>query len=396
MMKSIIKNGILILPGEIEENGYVVFEDGIITQIGKGRYTGQNPFDVIYDADQDYISPGFIDMHTHGAGGYDFMDNTIEAYLGIAHKHAEHGTTSLVPTTLTSTMEELIKTFDIYEQAKKENIKGADFLGLHLEGPYFSYNQRGAQDPKYLRNPEPEEYNEILRRSNNIIRWSIAPELKGALELGEVLKSKGILASIGHSDALYDEVVKAHEHGYNHITHLYSCMSTITRRNAYRYVGVLEAAYMIDDMSVEIIADGIHVPQALLQYVCKFKPHNLIALCTDSMRAAGMPDGIYNIGSLTNGQKVIKEDGVAKLLDRSAFAGSVATSDLLVRTMIKLAGLSVHKAVQMMSYNPSRILGIDNKKGSLTVGKDADIIIFDKNIDIQKTFVKGKMIYSKN
>ena len=279
---------------------------------------------------------------------------------------------------------------------KKENIKGANFLGLHLEGPYFSYNQRGAQDPKYLRNPEPEEYNEILKRSNNIIRWSIAPELKGALELGDVLKSKGILASIGHSDALYDEVVKAHEHGYNHITHLYSCMSTITRRNAYRYAGVLEAAYMIDDMSVEIIADGIHVPQALLQYVCKFKPHHLIALCTDSMRAAGMPDGIYNIGSLTNGQKVIKENGVAKLLDRSAFAGSVATSDLLVRTMIKLAGLSVHKAVQMMSYNPSKILGIDNKIGSLAVGKDADIIIFDRNIDIQKTFVKGRMIYSKN
>lgn len=395
-MKSIIKNGILILPEEMEENGYVVFENGIITQIGKGSYVGQNPSDIVYDAKQNYVSPGFIDMHTHGAGGYDFMDNTVESYLGIARKHAEHGTTSLVPTTLTSTMDELIKTFDIYEQAKKENIKGAAFLGVHLEGPYFSYNQRGAQDPKYLRNPEPEEYNEILRRSNNIIRWSIAPELKGALELGDVLKSKGILASIGHSDASYDKVIEAHKHGYNHITHLYSCMSTITRKHAYRYAGVLEAAYMIDDMSVEIIADGIHVPQALLQYVCKFKPHNLIALCTDSMRAAGMPDGIYNIGSLANGQKVIKEDGIAKLLDRSAFAGSVATSDLLVRTMIKLAGLSVHDAVQMMSHNPSRILGVDNKKGSLTVGKDADIIIFDKNIDVQKTFVNGKMIYSKN
>lgn len=395
-MKTIIENGKLILPGQIVEKGYIVSENGIISEIGEGRYKGRTETDIVIEANNHYVSPGFIDMHTHGAGGYDFMDNTVEAYLGIAKKHAEYGTTSLVPTTLTSTTEELIKTFAVYEQAKAINTEGADLLGIHLEGPYFSYQQRGAQDPKYLRNPKPEEYNEILKKSHHhLIRWSVAPELPGALELGDVLKSEGILASIGHTDALYEEVVAARKHGYTHVTHLYSCMSTVTRRQAYRYAGALEAAYMIDDMSVEIIADGIHLPQALLQFVCKFKPHRLIALCTDSMRAAGMPDGEYHLGSLNNGQKVIVEDGVAKLPDRSAFAGSVATADRLVRTMVDIAGLSIVEAVRMMTENPARILGVDRTKGTIEVGKDADIIVFDTNITIQTTVVKGKVIYHK-
>ncbi len=183
---------------------------------------------------------------------------------------------------------ELLKTFSVYEQAKELNTDGAGLLGLHLEGPYFAYSQRGAQDPKYLRNPEPEEYNEILAiGGKHIIRWSMAPELDGALELGDLLRSKGILASLGHTDALYEEVVEAYKHGFTHVTHLYSCMSSITRRNAYRYAGSIEAAYMIDDMTVEIIADGIHLPKSLLQYVCKFKAPHTIALCTDSMRGSG-------------------------------------------------------------------------------------------------------------
>lgn len=164
-MKTIIENGKLILPGQIVEKGYIVSENGIISEIGEGRYKGRTETDIVIEANNHYVSPGFIDMHTHGAGGYDFMDNTVEAYLGIAKKHAEYGTTSLVPTTLTSTTEELIKTFAVYEQAKAINTEGADLLGIHLEGPYFSYQQRGAQDPKYLRNPKPEEYNEILKKA---------------------------------------------------------------------------------------------------------------------------------------------------------------------------------------------------------------------------------------
>ena len=390
----VINEAIIILPGRISEKGYVVCEDGIITQIGQGYFPATERDEVI-NAGGLYVSPGFIDMHTHGAGGYDFMDGTVEAYLGAAKMHAKHGTTSLLPTTLTSTNEELLKTFSIYKEAKAKNTEGASFLGLHLEGPYFAYGQKGAQDPKYLRNPEPEEYNAILEASDDIMRWSLAPELKGAIEFGKVLRSKNILPSIAHTDAICEEVEEAFDAGFTHVTHLYSCMSTITRRNAYRYAGALEATYLIDDMTVEIIADGVHLPKSLLRYVYKFKGPDKIALCTDSMRGAGMPDGESILGSLQGGQKVIIEDGVAKLPDRTAFAGSVATADRLIRTMIGLADVPLEEAIRMITITPARILKIDKTKGSIEIGKEADLVLFDKDININTTIINGKVVYKK-
>lgn len=390
----VINDAIIILPGRISEKGYVVCEDGIITQIGQGYFLA-NESDEIINAGGLYVSPGFIDMHTHGAGGYDFMDGTVEAYLGAAKMHAKHGTTSLLPTTLTSTNEELLKTFSIYKEAKAKNTEGASFLGLHLEGPYFAYGQKGAQDPKYLRNPEPEEYNAILEASDDIMRWSLAPELKGAIEFGKVLRSKNILPSIAHTDAICEEVEEAFDAGFTHVTHLYSCMSTITRRNAYRYAGALEATYLIDEMTVEIIADGVHLPKSLLRYVYKFKGPDKIALCTDSMRGAGMPDGESILGSLQGGQKVIIEDGVAKLPDRTAFAGSVATADRLIRTMIGLADVPLEEAIRMITLTPARILKIDKTKGSIEIGKEADLVLFDKDININTTIINGKVVYKK-
>lgn len=393
--KLLIRNASLILADKIVPGSFVLCKEGLIAQIGKGD-DPLPPATVTLDAQGKYLSPGFIDMHTHGAGGHDFMDNTLEAYLGASAMHVKHGTTALVPTTLTGTLDELLQTFSLYKEAKAQNINGATFLGLHLEGPYFAYNQRGAQDAKYLRKPEAEEYNLILSASNDIIRWSIAPELEGALELGALLRSKGILASVGHTDALYEEVVKAFELGFTHMTHLYSCMSTITRRNACRHAGALEAAYLIDDMTVEIIADGVHLPKPLLQYVCKFKASDKIALCTDSMRAAGLTDGEYLLGSSERGQVVIVEDGVAKLPDRSAFAGSVATTDRLVRTMVEIAEVSLPDAVRMMTLNPARILGVDGSKGSIAIGKDADMVIFDEQINVAATIVRGRIAYIDN
>lgn len=389
---TVIINGKIIFPDSIEENKTVVIKNGKITAIIDGEMSQFADEYQVIDAEGKYVSSGFIDIHTHGGGGHDFMDGTVEAYLGAAEKHAQHGTTALLPTTLTSTTEELLKTFETYREAVKQNKKGAKFLGLHLEGPYFAYNQRGAQDPKYLRNPEPEEYNRILAETDDIVRWSLAPELPGAFEFGKVLASKNILASVAHSDAIYEEVVEAFDAKFTHATHLYSGMSTITRRNAYRYAGVVEAAYLIDDMTVEIIADGVHLPKSLLQFVYKFKGPDKIALCTDSMRGAGMPDGESILGSLDKGQKVIIEDGVAKLTDRSAFAGSVATTDRLVRTMVQLAEVPLIDAVKMMTLTPARIMKIDDQKGSIAIGKDADFVIFDKNINVSHTIIEGNVL----
>jgi N-acetylglucosamine-6-phosphate deacetylase len=389
----IIKNGKVIFPDRIEENLAIVCKNGKIIDIVSTEAVVFGNEDMVIDAQNKYVSSGFIDIHTHGGGGHDFMDGTVEAYLGAAEMHAKHGTTALLPTTLTSTFEELLKTFATYKEAVKQNNKGALFLGLHLEGPYFAYNQRGAQDPKYLRNPEPEEYNKILEASDDIVRWSLAPELPGALEFGKVLAEKNILTSIAHSDAIYEEVVDAYNAGFNHITHLYSAMSTVTRRNAFRYAGIVEAAYLIDNMNVEIIADGVHLPKSLLQFVYKFKGPDKTALVTDSMRGAGMPDGESILGSLDKGQKVIIEDGVAKLPDRTAFAGSVATTDRLVRTMVNIAEVPLVEAVRMMTLTPARMMKIDQQKGSVQKGKDADFVIFDDNINVSYTILEGNVIY---
>lgn len=324
------------------------------------------------------------------------MDGTVEAFLGAAMMHAAHGTTSMLPTTLTCPDEELYRVFQTYKEASSLNSKGSRFLGLHLEGPFFSPAQAGAQDPGYLKYPLPENYMGLLDATDDILRWSIAPELDGALDMGKELDRRGIVASIGHSDAIYEDVVKAFEAGYRHITHLYSAMSGITRRNARRYAGVIEAAYLIDGMTVEIIADGVHLPAPLLQFVYKFKGPEKTALCTDAMRAAGMPDGEYILGSLKAGQPVIVEEGVAKLPDRSAFAGSVATTDRLVRTMVEIAGVPLQDAVRMMSCTPAEIVGVSERKGSLKEGMDADIVLFDEKIDVYATIIEGKLIYEKN
>lgn len=220
------------------------------------------------------------------------------------------------------------------------------------------------------------------------------PELEGALEFGRFIKSRGILPSIGHSDAIYEQVLEAYENGFTHITHLYSGMSGVHRRNAYRYAGVIESAYLIDDMTVEMIADGIHLPPCLLQLIYKIKGPSNIALVTDSMRAAGMPEGESILGSLKDGQKVIVEDGVAKLLDRSAFAGSVATTDRLVWTVVYQAGIPLIDAIRMMTITPAEIIGVGSKKGSLVEGKDADIVIFDNDINIKMTIVEGQMVHT--
>lgn len=389
-----IYNGQLITPYRLIPNGTVLIEDGVITAVEEGEIVCSADLEI--DAKGLYVSPGFIDLHVHGGGGADFMDGSVEAFLQVAKTHASYGTTSLVPTTLTSENEDLIETFRIYEEANRYNTAGAQFMGLHLEGPYFAMNQRGAQDPRYIRHPQPEEYRAILDTYGHLIaRWSAAPELPGAIDFALCLKSYGVLPAIAHSDAVYEEVIKAFENGYTLATHLYSGMSGVTRRNAYRYAGVIESAFLIDDMDVEVIADGIHLPAPFLKLIYKIKGSEHIALVTDAMRGAGMPEGDSILGGLRNGLKVVIEGGVAKLPDRTSFAGSVATADRLIRSMVQLADVPLIEAIKMLTINPARIMRVDDKKGSLQKGKDADIILFDQSVSIEKTIVKGNVIYSK-
>ncbi|HEX3385933.1 MAG TPA: N-acetylglucosamine-6-phosphate deacetylase [Mucilaginibacter sp.] len=385
-------NGQIITPQGILENGNMLVTDGIITEISATDIDAPHAKEI--NARGKYISPGFIDIHVHGGGGHDFMDNSVDGFLEIAKLHAKHGTTAMLPTTLSCEKADLLETLNVYEKANAINAEGAQFIGIHIEGPYFAMNQRGAQDPRYIRNPDPQEYREILSASKHIKRWSAAPELPGAIEFGRYMAANGVLPAIAHTDAIYEDVIEAFNNGYSLATHFYSAMSGVTRRNAFRYAGVIESAYLIDDMLVEIIADGKHLPAPLLKLIYKIKGPERIALITDAMRAAGLPPGESILGSLKDGIKVIVEDEVAKMPDRGAFAGSVATFDRLVRNMVTLAGVPLVEAVRMASETPASIMKIGDRKGALEAGKDADIVIFDENIKIETTIVNSKIIYN--
>lgn len=391
-MKTIIKNGRIVFPQRIADGLSVIINDDKIEAI-TGSELSTEQFDEVIDAHGLYVSPGFIDIHVHGGGGYSFMDGDVASFLGVARAHAEHGTTSMLPTTLACTFDELKAALDVFDDAVAANKNGANMLGFNLEGPYFSLAQCGAQNPEYITPPNKEEYTEIAEKYNSIIMWCSAPELEGAPEFARYLRKHGIIASIAHTNADYDEVLCGYEAGYRHVTHIYSGMTGVFRVNSYRHAGVVESAFLIDDLTVEVIADGCHLPKALLQLIYKIKGADRIALVTDATNAAGQNVTESILGSKKNGIPVIVEDGVAKLPDRQSFAGSVATTDRLVRTMHKLAEVKLTDAVRMATLTPARIIGRDAQKGSLAPGKDADIILFDDNINIERTIINGKTVY---
>ncbi|MBE6931500.1 MAG: N-acetylglucosamine-6-phosphate deacetylase [Ruminococcaceae bacterium] len=392
MKRTAIINGRIITPYRIIDGATLLIENGKILDIVKGDCCTEGC--EIIDAKGQYVAPGFIDMHTHGAGNFDFMDCSVEAFLGAAEMHAKHGTTLLLPTATTGPIDVMKAMFAYFREAKANNPRGAILYGLHMEGPYFSYEQRGAQDPRFIKDPDPKEYLEFLSLTDDIKRWSVAPELNGAMAMGRELERRGIVASIAHTDGLYSHVEDARENGYHLMTHFYSGMSTVRRIDAYRHAGVIEAGYCMDDMDVEIIADGCHLPAELLKMIYQIKGADRISLVTDSIRAAGMPEGqIYILGNKDTGTEAIVEDGVAKLLDHSAFAGSVATTDRLVRTMNQIADVKLVDCVRMMTATPARVMGLAASKGILAPEKDADIVIFNGNIDISRTIIGGNTVF---
>ena len=391
MRKRKLIGGTVLTPIRALAGAEIAVENGKIVSVGP-RDAATDAGAEIFDVGGLWVVPGFIDMHVHGGGGYDFMDATVEAFHGAARMHALHGTTTLLPTSLASGDEALLDMIHAYQDAVRVSWVGAAMPGLHLEGPYFSLAQAGAQAPDAITPPNPKRTARILKAAQgSILRWSSAPELPGSMEFAREMRKRGILLSIGHSDARESVVAEAIENGYTHLTHFYSGMSTIVREKSYRFPGIVESGYLYPELTVEIIADGCHLPASLLRLVYQSMGTRRVALVTDALRGAGMPEGESIIGSLKEGRRCIVEDGVAKLPDRSAFAGSVATTDRLVRNMVQLAGAPLQDAVKMMSLTPARIMGFKDR-GMLAAGYRADITCLDAGLHAVKTFVGGEAV----
>lgn len=382
MKRFIIKNGNVVFPNGVRKAD-ILIEDGIIQKIG----TIEEDCDTI-DADGLFVSPGLIDIHTHGGNGHDYMEGTLEAFKEAASLHLKHGVTSIVPTTVASDPEYTIEFLKRFDKIKNHPEIPARLLGVHLEGPYLSMKQKGAIPAQYIKNPDREEYLRILNTSPNILRWTIAPELEGAYELGDELFRRGINASIGHSSAEDYHVHQAVLHGFQSVTHMYSMTSTIVRINCYRHPGINEAVYLEDELYVEAIADGHHLPDTLLKLMIKNKTYEKIILVTDSMSAAGWGNGLFYLGNPEDHHQVLIKDGVGFMPDMSSFAGSVACGDQLIRTMLRI-GVPVYEAIKMMTLNPAKLLNISHTAGSIQIGKQADIILFDNQVNIKRVYVGG-------
>lgn len=385
-MKKVFWNAKVVLFDSVLYGGGVEIEDKVIVKVFRGEDYDHSASEVI-DCAGMFLSPGFIDIHLHGGGGADVMDGTEEAVKTVINAHAKHGTTALLPSTLSSTQENIITALRMIEQVQNERMAGPKILGAHLEGNFFSMKQKGAQDPAYIIPPVRGNYEPIVNSVSNIKMISCAPELENAYEFAREMTKRGIVMSCAHSDATYDEFEKGVENGFTHITHIYNGNSWINSPYYYCQIGACEAALLSGSVVVEAIADGKHLPKELLRLLYQIKGADHMNICTDAMCAADMPPGEYKLGALP----VVVEDGVAALMDRSSFAGSVCTSDRAVRTMYRLVGAPIHDAVKMMTATPARLLGVFDRIGSITEGKAADINVFDDEINIRYTLIDGEV-----
>ena len=369
----ILTNG-KILSGGKEICGYdiVIDSNKIVDVKPTEKVNGEK-----IDLKGNYIAPGFIEIHCHGGGGYEFIDATPEAFKKAWEVHAAHGTRVIYPTISATDYDTMVRVLQTAREVKDSC--ALEIPGIHLEGPYFALEMCGGQAPGIVRDIDREEYESLLEEYSDVIaRWDYAPEKDKDNAFLKDITEKGILAATAHSSAEYDDVLRAFEGGNHLITHLYSCTSTITRHQGFRHLGIIESAYLLDDMYVEAIADGCHLPLDLLKMIIKLKGTDRVCLITDALR----PGGIGEDGKEYRDCPVpfVIEDGVAKLLDRSAFAGSIATSDILLKTAVK-AGCSVADAVKMMTETPAAVMGLETK-GKIDAGYDAQFTVFNENLDI--------------
>ena len=382
MLTQIINGKILTPQGWLKEGSVILRDNKIleVTNCDLAVIVAE-----LVDVKGMYVVPGFIDIHVHGGGGRDFQEGTEDAFREAVKAHSLRGTTSIFPTLSSSTVPMIERAVETCSRLMAE--KYSPILGLHLEGHYLNPNKAGAQLPEWIKNPDPNEYIPIVENSHCLARWDAAPELPGALQFGKYCSEKGILPSIAHTNAEYSDVKAAFEAGFTHVTHFYNAMPGFHNKQGYKYEGTVESVYLIDDMTIECVADGIHVPPTILRMAYKIKGVERMVVITDALAVAAADNSAKAFDP-----RVIIEDGVCKLADRSALAGSIATSDRLVRTLVQQAEVPLEDAVRMASETPAHIMGVHRRKGALARGKDADIVILDDKLKVRCVWQMGKII----
>jgi N-acetylglucosamine-6-phosphate deacetylase len=383
-MKKLIKNANIILENKVINNGSLVFneESAKIEKVASYKLEAEAEMEVI-DAEGGYLTPGMIDTHIHGGGGFDTMDASPEALNKISEILAEHGVTSFLPTTMTMAEADIHAALENIRQAKKNDVSGARVLGTHVEGPFISPEYIGAQNSEELAAPEPE----LLRDYYDVVEIvTLAPEVEGAVELIKELHQNNITASAGHSAASYEDFQQAYQAGMNHFTHLYNAMTGLHHRQP----GLVGAA-LDSEAAVELIVDLIHHHQAVDRFTIQAKGVDKVILVSDGMEAVGLKEGEYELG----GQKVIVKDGAARL-ESGVLAGSVLTLDQAVRNLMEVTELSLPEIFKMVTLNPARKLNLDHKLGRIKPGYQADLVLFDHSFRVQKTFIRGREISRKN
>ena len=386
-MRRKITNVNTVLPDRILYNCVCCMTDGLIDYVGTDL---NDHADVVLNGNGNWLLPGFIDIHCHGGNGFDFMDAEVDEMRQIADFHLKHGTTTLLATTMTGTWDEIYDSLDNLSRLIASGM-APSVHGVHMEGPWFNPAQCGAQDTSCMDIPNPEHLKQLVEKYPFIERVSAAPELPDGLAFGEAGKELGLVVSAGHTDADFSQIQEAADHGYCLMTHLYSGMRMTERRNLYRVAGAVEAGIYDDRLYVELICDGKHLPVELLKMVCKFKGTDKVCLITDATRGAGLPDGTKTrIRKNASDGEIVIDDGVAKLANLTAFAGSTATTDRLLRVIHKDAGFDLIQASKMLSGVPAKIMGYTDR-GSIEVGKRADLVILDPNFNITNIILGGNI-----
>jgi N-acetylglucosamine-6-phosphate deacetylase len=388
----IFTNARLIFRDGIREGLELIIEKGKITAIRERSDAGANE---VYDLHGNYLAPGFIDLHVHGALGRDTMEASTDAFRAICDYHASGGTTSLLPTTATAPLDRITDVLNavrncVQRRARRSRPTINQIAGVHVEGPFVSKAKCGAQRAEFIQNPSRASVQQLLDHAEVIKRITIAPELPGGLEAIENFHIHGISVSGGHSDAWDEEAREGFKRGMHSVTHTFNCMSSARRRGIYRVGGLLEFALSEPRISCELIADGHHVSETLMTMLYRAKGPRGICLVTDATAGAGLPD--KSQFSLF-GRDCVVEDGVCLLADQSALAGSASRMIDLVRTMVMEVNVPLHEAVMMATENPARAIGLE-AKGSLKVDADADLVVLSPELEVLRTFSGGQEIWS--